>query len=526
MGSIIKHNIFVFKSFLVFLSFSTSSLVVIGQSPAHNFSSWNNYDPFFDTLLTNNVGDLSRMNSSVKPVLVNRKEALFNDSLLESELTKNRSDRFYIWPAANLIAGNSVSESFNGFSSRFGIGGAFSYSSRDERFHLRGTVLANTYSNDSLNDRRYEILENSYFTDGDGGEIQPQFRASFNANKFFQFQAGIDHNFIGEGDRSIILGDYTSPYPFFKIRSKLWRFEFVNIYQFLDENVEGKFMPKFTSSHYLNYNVTDRFSFGVFESVIYSPQDEYLTRGIEWEYLNPFIFYRPIEYGLGSQDKIVVGTNLSYSFDNLMLYGQFVLDEFVLNELVNRTRWWANKYAGQIGLKGKFTNRKNQFNYRTELNFARPFTFAHLDERTVYGHQGIPLGHPLGANFVELFSTFSGKFTNDLMLTFEAMWVQQGGMDGTEEVTYGDDIYIPYTNRPTLPGTNTFQDYGYRIGGDGKLNRLRFSVEIDYPIYKKWNLHAFARPALEFQNGYSENTVFMIFGGVKSSLWNERSFRF
>ena len=106
------------------------------------------------------------------------------------------------------------------------------------------------------------------------------------------------------------------------------------------------------------------------------------------------------------------------------------------------------------------------------------------------------------------------------------MWVQQGGMDGNYEESYGNDIYVPYTNRPFDEQTNTYQQYGFRIGGNGKLNRVRFSMEMDYPIFKKWNLHAFAKPAIELQSGFANDTIFIFFAGIKSNLWNERSFRF
>jgi hypothetical protein len=496
--------------------------------PIKHLVSWTNLDPFLDTN-TNHLSNSYRFpkNTSVKPFVVGQSRTIYSDSLEETRLTENaRSLSLHAWPVANVIFGNAYIESENYLSSRAGIGGAFSLSSDNRKWHIRGSVTLNNYSTDSLNDLRYEVLPNSYFSDDEGRELQPQFRASYNPNKFFNFQAGIDHNFIGEGERSMLLSDYASPYPFFKIRSSLWRFEFVNIYQFLNETVNDAFLPKFTAAHYLNFSVNDRFKIGLFETVIYSPQDEYLKRGVEWEYLNPFIFYRPIEYGLGSQDKIVIGTNLSYNLDNLMFYGQFVIDDFVLNEIVNRTRWWANKYGGQIGFKGRGKLGSQLLTYRSELNFARPFTFSHLDERTVYGYQGISLTHPLGGNFAEVFASINMSFKNSLQVGVEMFFVQQGGQDGNEELSYGSDIYNPYTNRPTLPNSTLYEDYGYRIGGNGKVNRLRLMPQISYSIYKKWNLQVFARFGYEWIQANENSGIPLFLGGIRTNIWNERSFGF
>lgn len=496
--------------------------------PLNHMIAWSNLDPFLDTNNNRFQSDFFiNKNSAIKPAVVFQHRLIFSTLLDESNLTEsNNKITLHAWPAANVLLGNARVENENYFSSRIGVGGAFSLSDADGKWHARGSLLTNNYTTDSLNDGRYELLPNSYFLSENGLEIQPQFRASYKPNRFFHFQTGLDHNFIGDGKRSMLLGDYTSPYPFFKMRSRLWRFEFINIYQFLDETVNDAFIPKFTAAHYLNFSVSDRLKIGLFETVIYSPEDNYLTRGIEWEYLNPFIFYRPIEYGIGSQDKIVIGTNLSYSFNNILFYGQFVIDDFVLNEIVNRTRWWANKYGGQLGFKGRKKIGNRLLNYRTELNFARPFTFSHLDERTVYGHQGIPLAHPLGGNFVELLTTLNLYFKSSLKIGLEMFFVQQGGQDGNDTLSFGSDIYNPYTNRPTLPNSTLYQEYGYKIGGNGKVNRLRVMPQISYTIYKKWNLQVFTQFGYEWIFGEKSDGTPLFFGGIRTDIWNERSFSF
>lgn len=481
-------------------------IFIVAKATAQVEIAFGNYDPFFDT-----TKSLSP-HSAVKPIMRNT-----NDEVGYA-LNDREENKTFVYPVVNQLGLISSSES--GLSSvRTGVGVGFS-STLNDKFHIRGTVLGSYFEGDE--DIRNSILPNTYFWNGNDEvrrEVQPNIRASFTPNKFFNFQAGIDQNFIGEGERSMILGDYGAPYPFFQMRSSLWKFEFVNIYQFFRErDFNNDWVPKYASSHYLNFQATERFQFGVFESVIFQPTDTLLKRGYEWEYLNPFLFYRPAEYKIGSQDKVVIGTHFSYNLDFLMIYGQFVLDEFLLNELVNRTRWWGNKYAGQFGFKGKGTIKNVNIEYLSEINFSRPFTFTHLDYRTNYAHQGMALGHPLGANFVESYSTLSLAFKNDLKIKTTFMFAQQGGLDSNEEFGFGEDIYRTYTEKPF--------EHGYFIGGNGKLNRARWSVEVSYPVIKKLKIDAFIRPIFEWRTGAVTGQTTFVFAGIRTALWNERSLSF
>jgi hypothetical protein len=63
-------------------------------------------------------------------------------------------------------------------------------------------------------------------------------RISYTPNEIFNFQAGLDNNFIGEGNRSLFLSDYSVPYPFAQIRTRFWRVEYTIMYQFFREKFQ------------------------------------------------------------------------------------------------------------------------------------------------------------------------------------------------------------------------------------------------------------------------------------------------
>ncbi len=50
----------------------------------------------------------------------------------------------------------------------------------------------------------------------------------FNVWKYFDFQFGYDKNFIGDGYRSLFLSDYSAPYLFLKINTRIWKLNYEN----------------------------------------------------------------------------------------------------------------------------------------------------------------------------------------------------------------------------------------------------------------------------------------------------------
>ena len=116
-------------------------------------------------------------------------------------------------------------------------------------------------------------------------------RIAFQPHKYFNFQLGLDKNFIGEGCRSLFLSDYGKPYAFGKMQTHFWHLEYTILYQGLTEQYQNKTRLKFGSSHFLSWNVTSWLNINFFESVIFQAKDTLLQRGFDPEYLNPFVFF-------------------------------------------------------------------------------------------------------------------------------------------------------------------------------------------------------------------------------------------
>ena len=129
-------------------------------------------------------------------------------------------------------------------------------------------------------------------------------------------------------------------------------------------------------------------------------------RNFDVNYLNPIIFFRPIEYNIGSSDNSFFGVNLKATiFKRHILYSQLILDEFLLEEIRNNNGWWANKYGFQFGYKSFDLFELNGLGFQLEFNSVRPFTYSHLSSLQNYGNANHSLAHPLESNFRELLTS-------------------------------------------------------------------------------------------------------------------------
>jgi hypothetical protein len=334
-------------------------------------------------------------------------------------------------------------------------------------------------------------------------------RGSYSPNEVFNFEAGLDHHFIGEGCRSLFLSDYGKPYPFARLQSRFWRVEYSVIYQFLREKIENNWKNKYAATHYLSLNAAKWLNIGIFETVVFLPKDTLLNRGYDVEYLNPVIFYRPQEYALGSSDNVLLGASFHAHYKKQSLYGQLILDEFFLAEIKARSGWWANKFGGQIGCKGHYSRKGWNYFYRLEYNFVRPYTYAHLNEGQNYANQGSTMAHPWGANFREIL--LEGKMDNQhfLLKFFLSYGVQGLDKDG---YSYGANLYQPYIFRP--------YDYDHFIGQGKQNNTLRLIASAAYKMSKNYFMQVFIETHLRIDSGY-DSIRFLPVLGVRSQLWND-----
>ncbi len=295
---------------------------------------------------------------------------------------------------------------------------------------------------------------------------------SFNAAKYIDITFGYDKNFIGNGQRSLFLSDFSNNTLFLKLNTRIWKFNYQNI--FMELNSAARFaadilLPKkYAAMHHLDIAVSKRVNIGLFEGVVFGRRDKF-----DFGYLNPVIFYRSIEQQNGSFDNSVVGldfkANLPHRFQ---VYGQLSLDEFKLSEIKSNKGWWANKWGIQLGAKYIDAFGIPNLDLQVEHNRVRPFTYSHRDSIANYTHYNQPLAHPLMANFQEFIGVARYQPAPKWLAVAKLLYYQQGR--DSSAASYGSNIFLPNT-----PPYRT-SEYGFDIGSGWKTNVFYASLLLSY----------------------------------------------
>src|SRR5205085_7951034 len=251
---------------------------------------------------------------------------------------------------------------------------------------------------------------------------------------------------------------------------------------------------KYAAMHHLSMNLTKWLNAGLFESVIFGRKNRF-----DFEYLNPVIFLRHIEGTVGSPDNAVAGIDFkANALHTIQLYGQLLLDEFILGQITKSNGYWANKWGLQLGIKYIDAFTIKNLDVQFETNRVRPFTYAHSDSIANYTHYNLPLAHPLGANFQEFIGIVKYQPAPKWYLNARAIYYFQG-LD-TAGVNFGSNPLLDYNTRPA--------DYGFDVGTGNKVNCLNALFQLSYEL--KENL--FIEGSLLLRNykiketGFTNNT--------------------
>jgi hypothetical protein len=297
-------------------------------------------------------------------------------------------------------------------------------------------------------------------------------------SKHVEIQLGHDRHVMGDGYRSLVYSDYAPPAFFLKLNTRVWRLHYMNLFQELTADYRrrgggDRLLPKkYMALHRLGVNITDNLNVGLFEQIIFGRE-----RGrFELQYLNPIIFYRSVEHNLGSQDNALLGLDFRWNlFNTAQLYGQLVLDEFVLNEVTGGNGWWGNKQAWQVGAKYIDVFGLQNLDLQGEVNAIRPYMYQHRDGSSNYQHNRQPLAHPMGANLYEFVGIARYQPLPRLNIVGKAIATRFGQDQITAEgdtINWGNNVNLDYNLRPG--------NYGHEIAQGITTNQLHLDLTTTY----------------------------------------------
>ncbi len=336
---------------------------------------------------------------------------------------------------------------------------------------------------------------------------------TFKAAGAVDIQFGYDKNFIGNGYRSLFLSDWGNSNLFLKLNTRIWKINYQNIFMELMPQFKkaGDTLldRKYAAMHHLSMNVTKWLNIGVFEGVIFGRKNRF-----DFQYLNPIIFYRHIEGTVGSPDNAVAGFDFKANISHrAQVYGQLLLDEFILSEIKNTPTSWVNKWGIQLGLKYIDAFGVDNLDIQLEANRVRPFTYTHNDTISNYTHYNQPMAHPLGANFQEVMAIIRYQPAPKWYVYLHAMYYYKG-LD-TSNRNFGGNIFRDYTTRTT--------NDGFKVGSGNKATVINSYLQVSYEIRENifFELTGMYRRYKDLLNPAAVSTT-LITGGVRINMFNRR----
>ena len=314
----------------------------------------------------------------------------------------------------------------------------------------------------------------------------PEIVYSRKLNSHFTWSIGNSRQNLGYGYRSLILSSNASALAFMKLETKIGKkITFTNLWSRTHSlhRMQNHFdlNPKYIAVHTLEWRINKKWSVSAHEMVVWQARDSASHRELDLHYLNPFLFYRPAEFSQGSADNVLLGASSIYRLSKeFELYGQIILDEFLMSEIRNRNGWWGNKFGMQVGMRIA-PKRIPGLNFQTEWSFVRPFTYTHGSEIQAWEHMGQPLAHPLGANFYEWYTSASYIKAN-WNYTLSIVW---GAFGRDAEQNVGGNIFQSYVNPWSVYGNNILQG--------NRSTLFVMNAEAAYQVTPAFQVFGFAR---------------------------------
>lgn len=344
---------------------------------------------------------------------------------------------------------------------------------------------------------------------------------SYKPAKFFNLQAGYGKHFWGDGYRSMFLSDYAPSYPYFAMNANFWRIKYSFLFNVLKDGSTAtalndfQFNTKYSVMHMVSVNIAKWFEFSFFESVVWEHGDSSGTRGVEINYLNPVVFFRPVEFAVGSPDNITLGINMKFKLSkHANIYTQFLLDDLDIKYARLGKGFYRNKFAIQAGIKTFDLFKIPMLDLQLEMNAVRPYVFAHKIPAQNYTHMNMPLAHPLGANFLEFLAILRYE-KNKFYGSAKIQYAKQGRDAGDEHK--GSNIYR--SDFDIAPNLDFAFDNSFLQGV--KTNIFNTELRAGYRVNPRTNLSAelilnYRKLSSELQN--QTNTFVGI--GLRSNLFN------
>ncbi len=270
-------------------------------------------------------------------------------------------------------------------------------------------------------------------------------------------QIGRERILWGAGFKNKLIFDYNPPlFDFVRVdlSYKSLRYNFLHgwlaqpmSYYFVD-SLKGYTRitsAKFVAVSRLGFNLTEKSSIGLTQSVIYA------NRPIQLAYLNPFLFWESAQRSLNDVDNSFIGIDFrSIPLNGLSVNATLIFDDIdYSNFLKGKWNSISNRYVAQMG----FFLTEPLFFHNTTFNLEfikiRPFMYSHvgIGESLTYTNNSYMLGTDISPNSGKISVDISHFFTENIKIDLGYSLIFHGANELDENGNiinnYGGDVFTP-----------------------------------------------------------------------------------
>ncbi|MCQ2250404.1 MAG: hypothetical protein MJZ66_04790 [Bacteroidales bacterium] len=430
------------------------------------------------------------------------------------QMSSGTNNHFMLEPLVNLAYGvqdygeGKLSDAMLGLHAEYTCGSKFTVSAS-----MAGGYEQPLMSTSILADSMGRYPQMDGFSRKDNSYLARYFEiyANYRPAKFIGLSLGKGKKHIGDGYRSMLLSASNSGMYYFDMDVTLGNFKYVfsmNTAQNWDNECDS-YRQMYMIYHAFSYNPAKWLNIGGYEAVMQIRRDTLgNTKMMDLHYINPMLFFRPLEFSLGSPDDAIMGLfgKITY-LKHHQAYAQFMLDDFNFVEIKEHQGTWNNKYSYQMGLKGFFGN----LSYILEFDYIRPFIYSHDKSVNTYSMYHQPLANPFGANLKELLADIRYRCGNwDLELLIDHVNL---GRD-EDEMSMGNNIFKSYD-------LHKYQ-FGNKVGQGISEKNTHVAIMAEYRMPMLRNLRLYARAGR--QQMFGNNNKYFVLGIKTSRLFFDRSY--
>jgi len=285
---------------------------------------------------------------------------------------------------------------------------------------------------------------------------------------WFELLLGKENISWGPGRHgALLLSDNPLPMNMVKLSAWYKQIKFHAVTGILGSSIGKKYM----SGHRLEFNLWDKVSLGITESIVYANRFETI-------YTNPFQIYAVTEIpskvvdgeSSESPDNVLVSGDLDiFLLKNLEFYGELLMDDFQPNYGLRSPFNWGSKWGILLGFYYVDPFSIPDTDLRLEYTFINQYTYTHEPMDTTYTHYDAVIGHHIGADADNLFIDVRHWFTDKLRIAI-----------GYELERHGEgDV-----NKPHPKDAPTDEEWEFLSGVTESTNSL--SLGVSYAVVGRY----------------------------------------